>query len=296
LIVSSAQENFGTVGEDIAWYYNINRLSKFVTQTVFKKSGASVIVEKRRINDSVAVELPSKYSIKDLKEEFIDGFTLQVMLEKSWHTSKNIDDLVKLYSKWLSFIIDMSDFDGTKEIEVATISGLYIDITPFNVKLKNNEFYDYDQEWSSTERISLLWVAFRGIYWSLKKFNSSDIFEINILDIFSKVFSSSNINLENEELIVKMVVDLEKDFVGFTTGKSMDVSFEVKKVPCNLKSYEMDLKAHKRDLENFKCDIEAFSIYKENLIEENSRLKFDLNRFQTFLPFRIFRYIKRILK
>ncbi|WP_217542298.1 class I SAM-dependent methyltransferase [Vibrio cholerae] len=288
LVVASESNCFYEKDDTFAWHYNISRLSQYVTQTTFYKENSCIMVHKTTIDDRVSTIFPEKkFYIKNIKEEFIDGNSLQHIIESEWHKYGDFESIINLYAKWFKFIVNISDFDDIKSFDQATLPGSCIDLTPFNIKLNDNEFLSYDQEWDTSERISLQWLVFRGVYWSLNRFNSRRPMVVNILDILNKIISCSGISIERDFHNYDKAIIQEVNFISIVTGENIEIEMEIRKYPCNLDVYE-------KELEKSRYEIQRLSSVNELLNKENLEFKYSLDKYHRFFPIRCLRYLKRL--
>lgn len=289
LVVSSISESRESreSREDIIWYYNINRLRRFVTQTVFEKCHDEIVVKKRCMSKISADDIGSKYSLKILDESFIYGCSLQSALEDSWHKSGDMNELILLYREWFSFILDKSNIKDVNSLFDASIGGDFIDLTPFNIKYKDCNFYYYDQEWKCNERIPVSWLMFRGVYWSLIRFNSSKAFHANVFEVLEQIAVGYSVGVDKLEVLINSAILLEKEFIKFVTGDTIDIQYEVNKIPSNLLSNE-------QELANLRTDLLSVSLSRDELIKENLSLKNELEKYRVGMLSKGLKYIRRV--
>lgn len=270
----------------LAWYYNTNRLSKYATQTIFQESLDNIKVIKEPF-DLVNADIESTYKLNSLEDDYIGFPTLQSKIEESWHKSQDRDTVLSIYKKWLCYVLDKSDIKNKSKLSDIYLPSGFLDLTPFNIKVFQDEYYPFDQEWSAIDKIPFVWVAFRGLHWSLSKISSVTCFNFNTFDVLRSLFESLDIVLEPESL--NQAVMLEEDFIKEITGRTVKIDVAINKLPTR---YENILQ------------INAIQQDKISLLEEkihiqtklNEELKASLDKYMNFAPIRVMRKLKKVIR
>ncbi|SJL83538.1 SAM-dependent methyltransferase [Vibrio palustris] len=227
LVIAQYNENKIKNESELAWHYNVNRKKHFTTKTVFKYENDHIVTYKNKlIDNSIKID---NIVLKEVSDEYLSGNTLQTQIENSFHKYKNKEMLLSFYKEWIKFIIDNhSDYHYKKSISGSTIEGDYIDLTPFNIKIIDGETRFFDQEWQSNDRVSLLWIIFRGIYWSVFKLNTTHEFNIEIINEIKILLKEYD---EVSDLDIDKVIIKEKEFVLLISGTSCDIDSVINKCP-----------------------------------------------------------------
>lgn len=203
----------------IASYYNCHRISAFVTETRFNQDGSSIIVSKNKINKFKAY---NDIVLFDLEQEYVSGKSLQNELEQEWNIYKDFDSFTNYYKRWFNHLLTKMDQDNT-------LPGNLIDLTPFNVKFLNDNVFIFDQEWCVNERVSIAWIAYRGVYWSLVNLKTIHPLEISPVEIVSLLLKSINIDFDAN--LLSSVQEKERDFLNKINGSDVQFSSLICKVP-----------------------------------------------------------------
>ncbi|EHF8253103.1 methyltransferase domain-containing protein [Enterobacter roggenkampii] len=203
----------------IASYYNCHRNSAFVTETRFNHDGQSITVSKSKINKC---KPQNDIVLLDLEQEYVSGKSLQNELEQEWNIYKNLDSFMIYYKHWFNLLL-------TKADENNTIPGNLIDLTPFNVKFLSDSVFIFDQEWCINERVSLAWMAYRGVYWSLVNLKTIHPLEISPAEIASALLKSINIDFDAN--LLSNVQKKERGFLNKINGSDVQFSSLICKIP-----------------------------------------------------------------
>ncbi|GLT20339.1 hypothetical protein GCM10007938_41230 [Vibrio zhanjiangensis] len=283
LVVTSADS---IKNKEIAWYYNVNRLRDFTTQTTFYRSDRGLRVSKRRLLNTSISDRKQKYCHVELDEEYYLGESLQHLIEQSWHKTNDFSHAIYLYVDWFKYLVSLSQGE---EIGDMLIAGDCIDLTPFNIKVKDDQFEFFDKEWIADNYVSLKWVLFRGLYWSLVKLNSSSFLEINVIDLFREISLRAGFNEYISDDFINECIDIERDFIHYTLGESVNISHKIKKIPEDLVGIEKTLSQLESD--------NAYLLQQNTaLLQQKTVISKALEKYQLFLPIRVIRFLKRMIK
>lgn len=278
VIAENSPSNFGN---ELAWSYNVNRQKRYTTETIFKINNSDILVSKYLLSP----ESKKNIYVKELNEKYIEGKSIQTLLENVWHKTKNKENLSDIYQIWLDFVIDKSDYSEVKDVCKATIDACYIDLTPFNVKYHNGNIDFFDQEWDFCRKIPLMWLIFRGVYWSFYKFNTIHHLDINIDLELQELLKNKNVS----EFNINDFIEMEKTFLLDVNGFNTEINLKIQKFPSRFHLLEESLDALKRENKeviNKKVDLE----------NEVEALNITLRQFELSLTNRIVKNLKRILK
>jgi SAM-dependent methyltransferase len=279
LVVADADNRDEQFSNTLAWYYNTHRRKSFATETIFNSFNDEIFVEKKCLVTGPIVD--GEYFLKELKEKYILGETLQTIVENVWHKTGSKEKMLDIYRIWLDFVINKSNYAEKKSIAKATIDACHVDLTPFNIKINSTSGVSYfDQEWISNAEIPLIWLIFRGLYWSLNKLNTVHALEMNVQSEIWTLLKNFKINIDEDAF--KYAIDREISFIYFVNGSEPVINLNVHKYPSRFTYLE----------------VENLTLQEENkaLIFEIEVMRELIDKFDKLLPVRVLRKAKRILK
>ncbi|ANR80892.1 hypothetical protein BBB57_23165 [Kosakonia sacchari] len=207
------------VSSPLAFYYNCQRKSEFVTETRFEMAPAGIVVIKKKMHSSDGT---NNVCLHDLTQPYISGLSLQNELEVEWNKYKDESSFITNYRRWISILKTLCNRNNK-------LPGSYIDLTPFNIKMKGDQYFIFDQEWSLKGGIPLEWLVYRGIYWSLVNLKTVHAIEIAPANVASKLLAEINIPFGEEE--VARIQKLEREFLKEINGSDTQLYDIVCKVP-----------------------------------------------------------------
>lgn len=170
----------------LAWTYSVNnRRDEFKTQTEFVSVGEEINIIKSRViddgRDTIACESYEELKHHTFNENYWKGEQVLWNIVKAKAVSSSLSDLSRSFITWVDYLLEQAVVNNDrKNLRDYSISGEFIDCTPFNLLQNDFKLKFIDKEWELEGSIPLGWVLYRGVYHSLGvglSFESTDVVE-----------------------------------------------------------------------------------------------------------------------
>jgi hypothetical protein len=175
-VVTAKQQISDDDPETIAWNYSIGqRRLKYCTETSFKNINGKIITNKRYLSNP-DVKAPQENTgplpiiHKMVSEPYFKGNLTHWEIQKACLKSDDIESISNSFTQWFAALKEQAMLiPGEKKERLSSwkISGDMIDATPFNCIYGKPEHHFFDKEWIHQSDISLGFVLYRSVLWSL---------------------------------------------------------------------------------------------------------------------------------
>jgi len=165
-----------TVFEDaqiLVRHYGVPRNRRYAKETVFRREGSKISVEKRWLHGEVKAgyEIGPSLAHTSTNDAYVAGVSYQtefsrILARPSW----SAEDVVAYFRRYVYFLLAEFAKDGGSEQPLdpaIALNSVALDILPHNIIVSNGAFHAIDIEWRSNEKIELGSVLFRALLYLL---------------------------------------------------------------------------------------------------------------------------------
>lgn len=233
LVVGAASAEVNIALPELAMTFSVNRLPEFSTQTRFLRSNDEIRVIKEPVQTAVA------------RQKKIDGFIVSCNLPitSTYHQGRQLlwrllsvrarggglDQITATLLPWVNFLIQRCNSSDSKpplwasgdktKLDLFTLSGRYLDCTPFNLIESPDGLALIDDEWRMDGEIPLGWVLTRGVLHSFGVgITQSDSVQ-SIADVVQELCRITG--LSTTEAKVAHWLELEAELQSVVTGNTV---------------------------------------------------------------------------
>lgn len=167
-IASKNNDSLLQADTPLAWCFSLGREAQYQTETIFRREGEQIAVDKHLINPRAASNTPNTEDIQHRvgRSTYRSGRLLAWPILKAKLSPDADRQLGQAFEDYAQYVLSLSrPAAGSDPQQLASwqIAGDYLDLTPFNLVRTANGLQAIDQEWVIPSDIPTGWVLMRGI-------------------------------------------------------------------------------------------------------------------------------------
>jgi len=264
----------------LAWHFTGDRRPQFLRETRFRRTPRGIVIEHRALAPESSVNPPSDEALRHRKasDEFLPGEVWTTRLgpilnRPGW----TIEAVAAWAEPWRDALAKAAGLH--RPAAAAHVPSRLVDATPFNMVHADGQFRFFDLEWELPWRVEFGFALFRGLFWSLSRFQSvaepAEGLPTRVADLCSLVAAALGTPLtpSDESRYLDIEADLQHEVAAVPPARARE----------NLSRLRMWPRASLETLAGLAAQVESLREVTRQMSTSRDDLRREVDRYQSAL-------------
>lgn len=206
-LVVASRTPFSTDKAALAFTFSVNRVAKFATQTRFVRSPKGIEVIKEALEASATRQATCKDGsiLRNVvgPSEYVRGNLSYWRLLVARAKQGDLAEIISAFEPWFELLLRQavnSKNGNAGSVSDLSVSGQFLDMTPFNLIEAAQGLVAIDQEWTIDRDIPLGWVVTRSVLNSLCGTTGFERPAISVQNVIKVLCSNHGLTVSESEI------------------------------------------------------------------------------------------------